>query len=190
MNIKKLNETISDKTNNLIKENKSLINAFETRLNKRLLIIFSNYNIPFNQDKLSNLMKEYMINNLENINNELSQNYKNMLYKYFDIINEYFHANQNSKNKIKEVTSSFIKAIYKKENPLLNIKLSNSFLNELNNNIYVYDNNELNIKVKQRILDDTSYIIKEWDKNNKIYLNKLIKQIIVFILKGEEDENI
>ena len=124
----------------------------------------------------------------KNVNKEVCNSYKKLLYKYFDIINEYYFSHKDSKDKIKQTTKSFISKLYNKGNPILNKKLSNNYINELKNIIYVYDNINLNKDIETIIKNDTDDIIKELNRNINEYLIKTMKEILIYILnsKGEE----
>lgn len=181
--IKKLTNSIDGECEKLINDNKLLINGFEMRLNKRILSIFNKYNIPFNKEKLKNTMREYLINSFRDSSFEVCNSYKKILYKYFDLINEYYHNNKNSKDKIKNATTIFINKIYNKENPILNDKLSANFIAEMKNQTFVYDNNNLNIDLNNRIKNDTIEVIKEINKNNNKYVVNSMKIILEYVLK-------
>jgi len=180
--IKVLTQNIDNSCNDLINENKLLINAFDMRLTKRILLIFEKYSISFNRDKLKKIMKEYLINSFIDASNEVCISYKKILYKYFDIINEYYHSNENSKEKIKKATTLFIKNIYTKENPILNINISNNFISDIKSKTLVYDNNNLNIDLEKRIKNDILEIIKEIKRNNNEYIMNSMKNILEYVL--------
>ena len=111
-NIKDLTTYIDKENILLIKDNNFLINAFELRLLKRISSVFSKYNTTFNNEKLQNITSEYLTVSFKNVNAEVCNSYKKLLYKYFDVINEYYNTHSDSKNKIKQITKEFIDKLY------------------------------------------------------------------------------
>ncbi len=182
-----LTNSIDNNCLELIKNNKFLINGFKVRLIKRLLTIFNNYKIPFNKEILESLITDYLINNLKGSNNELCNSYKKVLYKYFDIINEYYNTHDNSKEKIKYVTTIFIKKIYSEDNPILNEDITISFMSELKLKVLVYDNYLLNKELENRIKSDTKEVICEIMKNNKDYVINSMKLILSYVIGGTNE---
>lgn len=180
--IKKLTNYIDDNCKELIKNNKLLINGYKIRLVKRLLIIFNKYKIPFNKDLLESIMTDYLINTFRNSNVEVCNSYKKVLYKYFDIVNEYYNSYSDSKDKIKNATSLFIRKIFS-NNPILNEKISQEFISSLKLKILVYDNYYLNVDLESRIVEDTNEVIKEIIHNNKEYLIQSIKEILLYLIE-------
>lgn len=182
-----LTTNIDNNTKELIKDNKLLINAFKIRLIKRLLMIFNKYKIPFNKEILENTITEYLIVSFKDATIEVAKSYKKVLYKYFDIINEYYNTHSNSKSKIKEVTKLFIDKIYSEKNPILNETISYNFVSALKSKILVYDIYELNKELESRIKDDTNEIIHEVIKNNNTYLIKSMKEILEYVILNEKE---
>lgn len=180
--IKKLTDNIDNNCKELIKDNKLLINGYKIRLIKRLLNIFSKYKIPFNKELLETVMTDYLINTFRNSSVEVCNSYKKVLYKYFDIVNEYYNSYSDSKDKIKNATSVFIKKIFS-NNPILNEKISQEFIANLKLKTLVYDNYYLNTDLESRIIEDTNEVMKEIIHNNKEYLIKSIKEILIYLIE-------
>lgn len=180
--IKELTNKIDLSSKLLIKDNNYLIDGFNVRLNTRLLTIFNKHNIPFNKLVLDSSMNDYLINPFISASTEMMNTYKNLLYKYFDIINEYYHTSNSSKDKIKKVTSIFIKKIFDEKNPILNEKISYNFISDLKPKILVYDNYNLNTELEKRIIEDTDEITKEIIRNINEYLVRSMKDILGYVI--------
>lgn len=180
-NIKDLTTYIDKENILLIKDNNFLINAFELRLLKRISSVFSKYSTTFNNEKLQNITNEYLTISFKNVNSEVCNSYKKLLYKYFDVINEYYNTHSDSKNKIKQITKEFIDKLYNKENPIMNESISNNYKNEIMNSIYVYDNISMNKEITLIIKNDTCDVINEINHNVNEYLIRCMKEIIKYV---------
>lgn len=181
--IKELTISIDNKCKELIKDNKLLINGFKIRLIKRLLGIFNKHGIPFSKEILESTITDYLVNNLRDSIIEVCICYKKVLYEYFDIINEYYNTRKDSKERIKNVTSVFIKRIFSEENPILNEKISYNFISDLKSKVFVYDNYVLNKELENKIKYDTNEVLNEINISNRNYIIESIKKILMFILK-------
>lgn len=180
--IKELTTSIDNKCKEIIKDNKLLINGFKVRLIKRLLGIFNRYGIPFSKEVLESTITDYLINILRDSTIEVCSSYRRVLYKYFDTVNEYYNSYRNSKERIKNATSIFIKRIFSEKNPILNETISDDFISTLKLKVLVYDNYNLNKELEDKIKSDTDEVINEINHNNKDYMVESVKEILMYIL--------
>jgi hypothetical protein len=172
---------IRENGNNIIVDNNFLFAAFKNRLVSRMVHIFEKYKIPMNKDIISKNLEENLINHLSDANEEIIDNYINLLTKYETIMNEYVSKNTDTET-IKKSTMPFINKISDKNKTFVTSKVSNNFIEYINSIIYVYDNNSLNQEIAQRINKDVVEIINEFNRNNYNFviesINLIIKNII------------
>ncbi len=176
-------ETIKENGNNIIVDNNFLFAAFKNRLVSRLVHIFEKYKIPMNKDIISKNLDENLINYLSDSNEEIIDNYINLLTKYEKIIWEYVSKNTNTEI-IKKSTMGFIDKIKTKNKTFVTPKVSNNFIEYINSIIYVYDSNDLNREVIERINDDVKEIINEFNRNNYNFIIESVNTIIKNIIKN------
>lgn len=177
-----LNKKLDDLNEEVVKENNYFIDEYNNKFQIKILDIYHSFNIPFQQNIIDELVKEYFLYKIKDINIELGKCYKKMLNKYFDIINEYYHTNNSERDKIKYVTKKFIREIIKKKNPLLDEKIGNELIEGFKFKSYVYDNNELLINLEKYMKESIGYICMAIQDNYKEYIIKSMKKIIVYIL--------
>ena len=174
-------EKIGLKADDIIKDNNFLFAAFENRLVIRLGGIFDKYKIPMNKGILKKNLEENLINHLSDSNEEIIDNYINLLGKYETILGDYVSKNTDTEI-IKKSTVGFIDKISSKNKTFVTSKVSNNFIEYINSIIFVYDNNDLNQEIIKRINDDVDEIINEFNRNNYNFviesINLIIKNII------------
>ena len=176
-------QTIRENGNNIIVDNSFLFAAFKNRLVTRLVNIFKKYKIPMNDEIIAKNLDENLINHLNDSNEEVIDNYINLLANYEKIINEYVAKKANS-DIIKKATMGFIDKIAYKNKTFVTIKVSNNFIEYINSIIYVYDNNELNQEILDRIHEDINEILDEFNRNNYNFVIESINIIIKNIIKN------
>lgn len=179
--MKKIEYTIKENGNEIIKDNNFLIVAFQNRLSTRLTKIFEKYSIPFNKNKIIRTLDEYFTNNLFEMCENTIDKYIDLLLKYNTIIRKYVDEKVKS-DVIKRSTMDFIEKISAKNNKTFYIEMTDTLVENMKSMIYVYDNRYLNDEIIQRIIIDSKEIIEEINRNNFNYvvetINIIIKDII------------
>lgn len=179
--MKSIIKEVNEKSDDVIKENNLLINAFQSRVSTRLVHIFEKHKITVNNKVITKKIEENLVNNLIDINFEIISKYRYMLKKYEEIIQDSV-SKKCEISEIKMSTISFIKKIAAKNNEMLNISVINNLIDDINSMVLLYDSNKLNEDVQKRIKIDTNDIISEINKNNYNYviesINMIIKNII------------
>lgn len=172
---------VNENSDKVIKENNFLAIGFQNRLVTRLMNIFQKNKIVVNNKIISKKIEENLTNNMIDINFEVISKYRYMLRKYEEIIQEKVKTKCDVET-IKKATMSFIGKISQKNNEMLNTKIANNLIEDMNSTILVYDNQKLYTEVIKRINIDTNEIITEINKNNYNYviqsINIIIKNII------------
>jgi hypothetical protein len=176
-------DKIRENGNNIIVDNNFLFAAFKNRLVSRMVHIFEKYKIPMNKDIINKNLEENLINHLTDSNEEIIDNYINLLNKYEKIINDYVSKNTDSEI-IKKSTMGFIDKISLKNKTFVTPKISTNFIEYINSIIYVYDNNNLNQEITERIHNDVKEIINEFNRNNYNFVIESINLIIKNIIKN------
>ncbi len=176
-------DKIRENGNNIIVDNNFLFAAFKNRLVSRMVHIFEKYKIPMNKDIINKNLEENLINHLTDSNEEIIDNYINLLNKYEKIINDYVSKNTDSEI-IKKSTMGFIDKISLKNKTFVTLKISTNFIEYINSIIYVYDNNNLNQEITERIHNDVKEIINEFNRNNYNFVIESINLIIKNIIKN------
>lgn len=174
-------DKIKENGNSIIVDNNFLFAAFKNRLVSRLVHIFEKYKIPMNKEIIAKNLEENLINHLSDSNEEIIDNYINLLMNYEKIMIEYVSKNTDTET-IKKSTMGFIDRISNKNKNFVTPKISSNFIEYINSIIYVYDNNDLNREIVERINIDIKEIINEFNRNNYNFviesINTIIKNII------------
>ena len=174
---------ISNKADDIIKDNNFLFVAFENRLLLRLKAIFDKYKIPMNKDIIKKNLEENFINNLNDINSEIIYKYVKLLANYENIMFNYVRENTD-KEIIKKSTRGFVDKLNQKNKENISETAANNFIEYINSIIYVYDNYKLNNEVIERIQNDTKEILGEFNRNNYNFVIESINDIIKNIIKS------
>ena len=176
-------QTIRENGNNVIVDNNFLFAAFKNRLVTRLVSIFGKYKISMNKSIIDKNLDENLINHLSDANEEIIDNYINLLTNYEKIVCDYVSKKADSET-IKKATMGFLDKIAAKNKTFVTLKVSNNFIEYINSIIYVYDSNELNKEVLERINTDVKEIINEFNRNNYNFVIESINTIIKNMIKN------
>lgn len=176
-------QTIRENGNNVIVDNNFLFAAFKNRLVTRLVSIFGKYKISMNKSIIDKNLDENLINHLSDANEEIIDNYINLLTNYEKIVCDYVSKKADSET-IKKATMGFLDKIAAKNKTFVTPKVSNNFIEYINSIIYVYDSNELNKEVLERINTDVKEIINEFNRNNYNFVIESINTIIKNMIKN------
>ena len=176
-------QTIRENGNNVIVDNNFLFAAFKNRLVTRLVSIFGKYKISMNKSIIDKNLDENLINHLSDANEEIIDNYINLLTNYEKIVCDYVSKKADSET-IKKATMGFLDKIAAKNKTFVTPKVSNNFIEYINSIIYVYDSNELNKEVLERINADVKEIINEFNRNNYNFVIESINTIIKNMIKN------